>query len=63
MIDIELEPVRWDSRNKHRTQQWGFPPQRKWVEEATAFCGVEPKPPLVKTDPVTLEKALGVPSR
>ena len=49
MIDIELEPVRWDSRNKHRTQQWGFPPQRKWVEEAMVFPGIEPKPPTTVT--------------
>jgi catechol 2,3-dioxygenase len=57
MMDIENEPVRWNL-SYMRTRPWGFPPQRKWFEEASAFRGVAPRDPAHKANPMTLERFL-----
>ena len=60
IMDIEIEPVRWDANSRLRREQWGLPAQRAWFEQATNFAGVAPQAPRVPTDPPTLERFLGV---
>ncbi len=57
MMDIENEPVRWDL-SMLRQRPWGFPPQRRWYEEASAFAGVPVREPAQKGNPMTLERFL-----
>lgn len=59
VMDIEIEPVRWDANSRLRREQWGLPAQRAWFEQATNFAGVEPQAPRVPIDPATLERFLG----
>jgi catechol 2,3-dioxygenase len=57
VMDIENEPVRWNlSQLKQRP--WGFPPRRKWYEEATPFRDVAVVEPAQKGNPMTLERWL-----
>jgi catechol 2,3-dioxygenase len=58
IMDIENEPVRWDSKSRLRKEIWGLPAQRIWFEEAMAFEGLEPRPPRLKLEPPTLERYL-----
>jgi catechol 2,3-dioxygenase len=58
MMDIELEPVRWDVTDISLAVPWGLPAQRKWFVEATPFAGVKVKPPAKAGDPYSLEKYL-----
>lgn len=55
IIDMELEPVRWDPKE---LLPWGMPAQRSWHEEATRFAGVEPVAPAGSGGPLTLERYL-----
>ena len=36
IMDIENEPVRWDSTSKLRREQWGLPAQRAWSRKQRA---------------------------
>lgn len=60
IMDIEIEPVRWDSKSKLRREIWGLPAQRVWFEEAMKFEGLAPREPRNRPDPPTLEKFLRV---
>jgi catechol 2,3-dioxygenase len=55
VMDMELEPVRWDPRD---TLPWGMPAQRSWHEEATVFAGVDAVAPPPGPGPMTLERWL-----
>ncbi|MBM3530678.1 MAG: 3,4-dihydroxyphenylacetate 2,3-dioxygenase [Alphaproteobacteria bacterium] len=57
-IDINHTPLRWDLSNTRRSQLWGLPAQARWFYEASEFAGRAPQEPLLKADPVTLEKFL-----
>ena len=57
-MDIEHEPVRWDSKSKARREIWGLPAQRVWFEEAVRFDGLPPREPKLKLESPTLEKFL-----
>jgi catechol 2,3-dioxygenase len=57
MMDIENEPVRWDTSSLRR-RPWGLPARRSWHEEASRFANVEPREPKIKGHPVTLERFL-----
>ena len=59
IMDIEIEPVRWDSKSKLRREVWGLPAQRTWFEDGAKFEGVAPREPRLKLEPPTLEKFLG----
>jgi catechol 2,3-dioxygenase len=48
IIDLEDEPVRWEQKERF---QWGRPPPRTWLEEATVFAGVEPTEPEIQQPP------------
>ena len=58
MMDIELEPVRWDVTDVSLAVPWGLPAQRKWFLEATPFAGVTPQKPARAGEPYSLEKYL-----
>jgi catechol 2,3-dioxygenase len=58
IMDIEIEPVRWDSKSRLRREIWGLPAQRTWFEEAMRFDGVDLRPPRLKLESPTLERAL-----
>jgi catechol 2,3-dioxygenase len=58
IMDIECEPVRWDANSQLRKEIWGLPAQRSWVEDASEFAGVPVSPPLLKEEPMTLQKYL-----
>lgn len=58
MMDIELEPVRWDVSDPSFGTPWGLPAQRSWHEEASPFTGV-PVQGLEQRSPLpTLERYL-----
>jgi 3,4-dihydroxyphenylacetate 2,3-dioxygenase len=59
VMDIENEPVRWDT-SRSRNRPWGFPPRQRWYEEATQFAGVEPRPLAQPANPMTLERYLQI---
>lgn len=44
MTDIECEPVRWDDERRKTMCDWGYPPPRRWFEEASHFEGLTPEP-------------------
>lgn len=58
-IDIDDAPIRWEIGGKDFARIWGLPPQRKWIEEASSFLGVEVTSPANAHEPLTLEKYLG----
>jgi catechol 2,3-dioxygenase len=58
IMDIEIEPVRWDSKSRLRREIWGLPAQRIWFEEAMRFEGLAPREPRLKLDQPTLETYL-----
>lgn len=43
MTDMECEPVRWDDERRKSMCDWGYPPPRRWFEEASHFDGVVPE--------------------
>ena len=57
MMDIEIEPVRWDV-SYLRNRPWGLPPPKSWYEEASLFAGIEPCNPARETYTATLEGLL-----
>jgi len=57
VMDIENEPVRWNL-SQLRSRPWGFPPRRRWYEEAMPFEGVPVEEPAQQGDPMTLERFL-----
>jgi catechol 2,3-dioxygenase len=58
MLDIELEPVRWDVTDVTLAVPWGLPAQRKWFLESTPFQGVRPRKSAGAGEPYSLEKYL-----
>jgi len=59
-IDIETRPIRWDLSNTRRSQLWGLPASKRWFFEATRFKDKKTSEPVLKADPVTLEKFLAM---
>ena len=57
MMDIEIEPVRWDV-SYLSNRPWGLPPPKSWYEEASLFAGIEPCNPARETYTATLEGLL-----
>ncbi|MFZ0421512.1 MAG: VOC family protein [Xanthobacteraceae bacterium] len=57
-MDIDDEPVRWDSSYLTR-RNWQLPARERWFIEASRFAGIEPKDPARKGNPMTLEKYVG----
>ena len=49
-MDIEHEPIRWDSKSKLRREIWGLPAQRISFEEAALFEGVAPREARLKLE-------------
>jgi catechol 2,3-dioxygenase len=58
LMDIEIEPVRWDPADGARITPWGLPAQRKWFVEATPFAGVAASEPASMGEPMSLERFL-----
>ena len=56
MMDIEIEPVRWDV-SYLRNRPWGLPLRKKWTRKRLAR-GTEPRIPARPTNPATLESIL-----
>ena len=57
-IDINLPPLRWELSDTRRSQLWGMPASAGWFFEASEFFGKTPQEPLLKAEPVTLERFL-----
>lgn len=57
-IDVNHAPLRWDLSDTRRSQLWGLPAHAKWFFEASEFPGKPPQDPLLRAEPVTLEKFL-----
>jgi catechol 2,3-dioxygenase len=57
-IDINDPPLRWDLSNTRRSQLWGLPAPAAWFFEGTDFVGQPLQEPLLKAEPVTLERFL-----
>jgi catechol 2,3-dioxygenase len=57
MMDIEIEPIRWDV-SYLRNRPWGLPPPKSWYEEASLFAGIEPRNPARAIYTATLEGLL-----
>lgn len=55
-IDVNLPPLRWELSDTRRSQLWGLPASAGWFFEASEFPGKPPHEPLLKAEPVTLEK-------
>jgi 3,4-dihydroxyphenylacetate 2,3-dioxygenase len=62
VMDVEVEPVRWDVKDKSFGMPWGLPAQRSWHEEASVFAEVPVEPVEHRTPLPTLERYLGVES-
>lgn len=60
-LDIDDEPVRWDASYAAR-RNWQLPARAQWFTEASRFVGIEPREPVKKGSPMTLEKFVGVAS-
>ena len=58
IMDIEVEPVRWDPADAAKITPWGLPAQRKWFVEATPFEGVAQSDPAKMPEPMSLERFL-----
>lgn len=62
MMDIELEPVRWDASDPAFGTPWGLPAQRSWHEDASPFSGL-PAREIDRRSPLpTLERHLAADS-
>jgi catechol 2,3-dioxygenase len=59
VMDVEIEPLRWDVTDRSLAVPWGFPAKKSWFEEATPFAGIEVTPPVKQGKPYTLERYLG----
>jgi catechol 2,3-dioxygenase len=59
-LDIDDEPIRWDSRDPAFGMPWGLPARRSWHQEASRFAGVEPLGSFAGSGPVALEDYLAV---
>jgi 3,4-dihydroxyphenylacetate 2,3-dioxygenase len=53
-IDIEDEPVRWDT-SRAGARRWQLPARREWFVEGSRFIGVEVSEPKRASQPLTLE--------
>jgi catechol 2,3-dioxygenase len=58
LMDIEVEPVRWDPADGKIITPWGLPAQKKWFMQATAFAGVPQSAPATMGEPMSLERYL-----
>ena len=54
-IDLEVEPVRWDTPSLSTNIRWGLPATERWYFEATPFEQTPTIPPAKKPQPTTLE--------
>jgi catechol 2,3-dioxygenase len=58
MLDLELEPQRWDEAKRKATMDWGYPAPQCWYDDASPFAGVPPKPGMVVPGRISLEQYL-----
>jgi len=58
LMDIEVEPVRWDPADGKKITPWGLPAQKKWFVQATPFEGVAQTAPAAMGEPMSLERFL-----
>jgi catechol 2,3-dioxygenase len=58
VMDIEIEPVRWDAHDANVSFPWGLPAQRSWFEQATPFADQDIREPATQGNPLTLERFL-----
>jgi len=59
LMDIEVEPVRWDpAADAGKITPWGLPAQKKWFTQATPFAGVAQNAPAAMGEPMSLERFL-----
>lgn len=59
-IDLEEQPIRWDTSNPQRAQLWGMPASNRWFFEASEFPATPVHEPTLTANPQTLEQLLGV---
>lgn len=57
VMDIEIEPVRWQA-SYLRNRPWGLPPRQAWYSEASTFRDRTPTPIGYSAQPFTLETML-----
>lgn len=60
LVDVDEEPVRWSAKDGFIALDWGLKAPRRWFEEAAAFIDVPQKEPSYVTEPLTLERQLGI---
>jgi catechol 2,3-dioxygenase len=60
VIDLETEPIRWDTSDPRRAQLWGMPASRRWFFEASEFPDEPLQDSPLKAVPATLEDVLGL---
>ncbi|SEQ20410.1 catechol 2,3-dioxygenase [Faunimonas pinastri] len=58
VLDLELEPVRWDPADPAVSFPWGYPARGRWFEQATPFEDTPVRETAVRPTPMTLEKYL-----
>ncbi len=51
-VDPDLEPIRWDLKDRQRQTLWGAPAPRSWFEEGTLFDGAETKASALGAQPI-----------
>lgn len=50
--DPDLEPIRWDLKDRQRQTLWGAPAPKSWFEEGTPFEGLAPVPSTLGAQPI-----------
>jgi catechol 2,3-dioxygenase len=58
VMDVEIEPIRWDAADANVSFPWGLPAQRSWFEQATLFEGQAVVEPPTPRAPLTLDRFL-----
>jgi catechol 2,3-dioxygenase len=58
VMDIEIEPVRWDPKDPNVSFPWGLPAQSRWFQQASSFKGIAIEEAHPKPSPLTLERFL-----
>jgi len=61
VMDVEIEPVRWNPADPNVSFPWGLPAQSRWFEEATPFIDTPLEEAVPRPTPMTLERFLSKP--
>ena len=51
-VDPDLPPKKWALRDTQRQTLWGSPAPKSWFEHGTIFSGVEPRAPVMASQPI-----------